>query len=92
MGMRLQVPVVAEEAQKALIAGFAVVIGLQTTGEAAAESMGLQPGQACGFVSTTRELLQRFVETHFPTKSEPRDGQRKHHLVICICTCFLPNA
>ena len=73
----VQVPVVAAEAQKALASGFAVVIGLQTTGEAAAESMGLQPGQACGFVSTTRELLQRFVETHFPTKSEPKEGQRE---------------
>ena len=66
---------VAAEAQKALVGGFAVVIGLQTTGEAAAESMGLQPGQACGFASTTRELLQRFVDIHFPTKAEPKDGQ-----------------
>ncbi|KAK9855114.1 hypothetical protein WJX84_007868 [Apatococcus fuscideae] len=75
MCVSFKVPVVAAEAQKALVGGFAVVIGLQTTGEAAAESMGLQPGQACGFASTTRELLQRFVDIHFPTKAEPKDGQ-----------------
>lgn len=67
----LQVPVVAAEAQAALAAGQAVVIGLQSTGEAAADAMQLEPGQACGFVSTTRELLSRFVTQHFPVRYEP---------------------
>ncbi len=43
--MYLQVPTVVPEAKKALAEGCAVVIGLQTTGEAAADAMGLEPGQ-----------------------------------------------
>lgn len=67
----LQVPIVTAEAQAALAAGQAVVIGLQSTGEAAADAMQLEPGQTCGFVSTTRELLTRFVAQHFPVRYEP---------------------
>lgn len=67
----LQVPIVAAEAQAALAAGQAVVIGLQSTGEAAADAMQLEPGQTCGFVSTTRELVTRFVAQHFPVRYEP---------------------
>lgn len=59
------------EAQAAIAAGQAVVIGLQTTGEAAADAMQLEPGQMCGFVSTTRELLSRFTSQHFPVRYEP---------------------
>ena len=47
-----------------------MVIGLQTTGEAAADSMGLEPGQSCGSVSTTKQMLRHFVATHFPLKRE----------------------
>ncbi|DBA97285.1 hypothetical protein WJX77_012218 [Trebouxia sp. C0004] len=67
----LKVPIVAAEAKAALAAGQAVVIGLQSTGEAAADAMQLEPGQMCGFVSTTRELLSRFVTQHFPVRYEP---------------------
>ena len=28
--------------------------------------MRLEAGQVCGWVSTTREMLARFVETHLP--------------------------
>ena len=28
--------------------------------------MKLEPGQVCGWVSTVREMLARFVETHVP--------------------------
>ena len=58
------------EAKKAVQQGCAVVIGLQTTGEAAADSMGLEPGQSCGSVSTTKQMLWHFVATHFPLKRE----------------------
>lgn len=51
------------------------MIGLQTTGEAAADAMGLQPGQMCGFTSTTQEMLQRFVATHFPTRYHPSEQE-----------------
>ena len=33
--------------------------------------MQLEPGQMCGFVSTTRELLSRFTSQHFPVRYEP---------------------
>ena len=67
----LQVPRVTAEAHAALAAGQAVVIGLQSTGEAAADAMQLEPNQTCGFLSTTRELLTRFVAQHFPVRYEP---------------------
>lgn len=44
-----------------------MVIGLQSTGEAATDSLHLQPGDVCGFISTTRQMLVQFVEAHFPT-------------------------
>jgi len=58
------------KAKAALLAGRCVVIGLQSTGEAAADAMGLEPGPVAGFVSTTRELLLRFLGTHFPVAKE----------------------
>jgi hypothetical protein len=54
-----------------------VVIGLQSTGEAAADSLGLQPGDQCGFISTTRQLLLHFVETHFPTTLALEESQQQ---------------
>jgi len=65
-----QVPTVVPEAKKAVQQGCAVVIGLQTTGEAAADSLGIEPGQSCGSVSTTKQMLWHFVATHFPLKRE----------------------
>ena len=81
-----QVPIVAAEAQAALAAGQAVVIGLQSTGEAAADAMQLEPGQACGFVSTTRELLTRFVAQHFPVRHEPgpNEAAGKHQPALLL--------
>ena len=65
-----QVRTVVPEARRALEEGCAVVIGLQSTGEAAADSMGLEPGQSCGSVSTTKQMLRHFVATHFPLRRE----------------------
>ncbi|GAB4817714.1 hypothetical protein N2152v2_004760 [Parachlorella kessleri] len=71
----LKIPVVVKEAKAALEAGLAVVVGLQSTGEAAADSLGLEPGAACGWVSTTREILTQLVTNHFPThKAEVVEG------------------
>jgi hypothetical protein len=53
------------------MAGQCVVIGLQSTGEAAADAAGLEPGPIPGFVSTLRELLGRFLEVHFPVARQP---------------------
>lgn len=71
-----QIPVVVEEAKKALAEGYAVVIGLQSTGEASADALGLQPGDVCGFVSVARELLSRFIATHFPVRIEDKQLQQ----------------
>ena len=54
-----------------------MVIGLQSTGEAAADSLGLQPGDLCGFISTTRQLLLHFVEAHFPTTLALEESQQQ---------------
>ena len=77
----MQVPKVIEEAQRALRDNCAVVIGLQTTGEAAADALGLQPGQLCGFTSTVQEMLQRFVATHFPTRYQPSEQESESLLL-----------
>ena len=55
----MQIPSVVAEARAALDAGQCVVIGLQSTGEAAVDAAGLEPGPCSGFVSTTKEMLLR---------------------------------
>lgn len=88
----VQVPMVVKEAQAALDAGCAVVIGLQSTGEAAVDAMGVEPGDVCGWVSTTRQLLSRFVAVHFPTHREvPKASAKRaplapgHVLQVVLC-------
>jgi len=77
----VQVPLVVAEAKRALADGQAVVIGLQATGEAAADALNLEPGQNCGWVSVTREMLQRFVAQHFPTRYHS-DGKGGAHCCL----------
>ena len=74
---------VVKEAQAALDSGCAVVIGLQSTGEAAVDALGVEPGDVCGWVSTTRQLLSRFVDVHFPTHREvPKASAKRAPLVL----------
>jgi hypothetical protein len=54
------------QAKAALASGMCVVIGLQSTGEAAADAMGLEPGPLPGFVSPCKEMLLRFIQQNFP--------------------------
>ena len=54
-GFPAQVPTVVEQAKAALAAGHAVVIGLQATGEAAAQALDLRPGQVCTFLPASRD-------------------------------------
>lgn len=54
------------QAKAALASGMCVVIGLQSTGEAAADAMGLEPGPLPGFVSPCKEMLLRFIQLNFP--------------------------
>ncbi|KAF6265497.1 hypothetical protein COO60DRAFT_1623874 [Scenedesmus sp. NREL 46B-D3] len=62
----LKLDTVMAEAKAALASGMCVVIGLQSTGEAAADAMGLEPGPLPGFVSPCKEMLLRFIQQNFP--------------------------
>ena len=71
-----KVQAVIEMATRALADGFAVVIGLQTTGEAGLDRViaQIQSGQTSkltSFVSTAHQSLLNFIETQFPTTVAP---------------------
>ena len=71
----MKIPTVIEEATDALTNNMCVVIGLQSTGEAAAsqaESSSSQ--QVTRFVSTLRTMLLQFIETYFPVS--PQDASK----------------
>lgn len=70
----MKVPAIAEEAKVALEQGNAVVIGLQSTGEAAADALDIQLGDTCGWVSVTKQILLHFVNNHFPTTKSTASG------------------
>jgi hypothetical protein len=75
------------QAKAALCAGCAVVIGLQTTGEAAADALGCAPGPLPGFISTAKELLARFIADHFPihqAQSPEGEGGRSAGWVVTL--------
>jgi len=48
---------------------------LHNTGEAADAALGLEPGPVPGMVSTTKEMLVRFVRTHLPLKAHSKEGK-----------------
>ena len=55
-------PTAIAEAKKALESGQCVVIGLQSTGEAAADALNLTPGEVLpGLVSPCKQMLHRCV-------------------------------
>ena len=67
MCMSMKVPEIVKLAKEALVNGYSVVIGLQTTGEASMESeIDQNDGDVCGFVSLTKEILKRFIYQYFP--------------------------
>lgn len=68
----MKVDAVIEEAKRSLEEGFAIVIGLQSTGEAAIESLDVKPGRSYNLVSVTREILLNLVGNHFPVMT--KDG------------------
>jgi len=46
------------------------------SGEAAADALGVEPGPLPGFVSPCKELLVRFINTHFPTlRAQSAEGE-----------------
>ncbi|KAL8572547.1 hypothetical protein ACOMHN_040451 [Nucella lapillus] len=74
--MGLKVPAVVKEASTALDAGQCVVIGLQSTGEAALDTDLLQhdlngPDK---FISVCREIIRSFVRGSFPTHKTGNPG------------------
>ena len=77
MLMAAKVPTLAKMARRAVEQeNMAVVIGLQSTGEASltrAVDGGL--GDDNDFVSAPAEMLSRFVMDYFPTKSSPQSAQ-----------------
>lgn len=71
----MKVDGVVQAAQKDLDDGKCVVIGLQSTGESASDSLDLKPGMTYDMVSVAREILINFVENNFPVKMiDPDSG------------------
>jgi len=73
--MSMKVPAIVQEAQQALQAGYCVVIGLQSTGEASLESEITRCGGVLnGFISSTEEILTRVITQYFPTQIIKSNG------------------
>lgn len=73
--MSMKVPTIVKEAQQALEAGYCVVIGLQSTGEASLESEITRCGGILhSFISSTEEILVRFITQYFPTQKIKSNG------------------
>jgi len=69
----------------ALQSGMAVVIGLQTTGEAGMERVllkGSSHQDLAGFVSTAQQSLLHFIEQNFPTTVEPSKGNANSNMLL----------
>lgn len=62
-----QVPSVVKMVKERLDEGYCVVIGLQSTGEAALRAEGLAIGDTTDLISTSRSILLNFINKHFPT-------------------------
>jgi hypothetical protein len=74
MCVAAKISFIVKDSKRAIDAGHCVVIGLQTTGEAAMdkarkayEKAGLSTLKS--FISVTREMLRQFVVENFPTKT-----------------------
>ena len=62
----VKVPALVERVRAALADGYAVVIGLQSTGEAALERAVASDGDLRAPISLCAAMLLGFVESHFP--------------------------
>ncbi|KAF5837835.1 P-loop containing NTP hydrolase pore-1-domain-containing protein [Dunaliella salina] len=81
----LKVPRVVAEAKEAIQKGYCVVVGLQTTGEAADASLGLEPGPVPGMVSTTKEMLVRFVAKHLHPEESDKGHEGEWPAMVWCC-------
>ena len=66
--MCAKVPELGELANKALKDGYAVVIGLQSTGEAGIKQASQGADQLSELVSAPKMVLHQFLKNHFPVK------------------------
>ena len=66
ISVSMKVDAIVADARKALSSGHSVVIGLQSTGEAAAAALNLEPGAYAGWVSSARRTILGFLESQFP--------------------------
>ena len=95
----MKVDAVMQEAKQSLEQGYAIVIGLQSTGEAAVESLDLKPGRSYNLVSVTREILLNLVRNHFPFGKDRKlsaaaadmVGEKRDALVENILSANLPG-
>jgi hypothetical protein len=69
-----KVPAVVARARTALAEGRCVVIGLQSTGEAATAALGARPGDAVGWVSSAAATLRGFIAGSFPVARPAAPG------------------
>jgi hypothetical protein len=77
MCVSLKLPSAVREARAALAAGHCVVIGLQSTGEAAAADLQLTHGTELPcLISSCKAGLRFFVERHVPTSAAQLEVQR----------------
>ena len=66
----IKVDDLVKDARKGLEEGHCIVIGLQSTGEAAFDQLDLKPGVTLSdVISVTKEILINLVQNHFPTHS-----------------------
>ncbi|XP_065178274.1 uncharacterized protein LOC135808951 [Sycon ciliatum] len=76
--LSMKVPSIVKEAKKALQDGYAIVIGLQTTGEASLTAeLGRPTTEGVileDFISLTKEMLTRFIVNNFPTQIQTESG------------------
>jgi hypothetical protein len=58
-------------------------------GEAADAALGMEPGAPVpGLVSTTKEMMTRFVKTHLPLVPPHAEGVTLL-LLVCVCVCAM---
>lgn len=81
----VKVPTVVSHAKQALDQGNCVIIGLQSTGEAAADALSLCPGTMCRtWISVTKEILLSFLKTHFPVTCVKREAENTQTMPRCV--------
>ena len=98
----MKVPKIVKEANEALIDGYCVVIGLQTTGESSLmHEFAERSSKINSFISLSGEILRRFIIQNFPTdiqlktdeiKEDSWSVKAKEMLLAFVNEMGLPNS